>query len=454
MKKSSPFGFFRDNQRMFLAVFGVLILVVFTVGPSLQSYQSTQGGGGGNAPVVQWDPWSVPVLGKIWIVGKFFRGSKSVTENELARLRNMHIMAHNVLGAIRPPIDSGTVPPLPHPNNTGDEYLVNLRIVEDKAKDLGIVVTDQMIDDYLTAYSNSDIEIKHSKLLNRLEGDLGKTLAKTTGGQMTELQFYNQMRRELTYYHVTSRLAASGTSDISFPGDLWAAHQYNQRNLEVEYVEFEAASYVDETSKEPSEEDSRIFYKRHQDSEQDPFPFQTNHFYPGFRYPEQVDFGYLHISYQDDIFQPAMEAAKAAITDEQIQTYYDEHKINYIKVPDIKPADKPEDKKPEDKKPEDKKPEDKKPEDKKPEDKKPEDKKPEDKKPEDKKPEDKKPEDKKPEDKKPEDKKPEDKKPEDKKPEDKKPEDKKPEDKPADKKPAGQGSRPTPNLNQLRQPAS
>ena len=83
MKKSGPFGFFRDNQRMFLAVFGVLILVVFTVGPSLQSYQSTQGGGGGNAPVVQWDPWSVPLLGSIPLVGKFFRGSKSVTENEL-----------------------------------------------------------------------------------------------------------------------------------------------------------------------------------------------------------------------------------------------------------------------------------------------------------------------------------------------------------------------------------
>ena len=70
MKKLSPFGFFRDHQRMFLAVFGVLILVVFTVGPSLQSYQSTQGGGGGNAPVVQWNQWSFPYLGKIWIVGR------------------------------------------------------------------------------------------------------------------------------------------------------------------------------------------------------------------------------------------------------------------------------------------------------------------------------------------------------------------------------------------------
>ena len=148
MKKFDPFGFFRNHQRMFLAVFGVLILVVFTVGPSLQSYQSTQGGGGGNAPVVQWNQWSVPYLGKIWIVGKFFRGGESVTENELARLRNMHIMAHNVLDAIRPRIGRANVPPLPHPNTTGDEYLINLLLVEDKADELRIVVTDQMIDDY------------------------------------------------------------------------------------------------------------------------------------------------------------------------------------------------------------------------------------------------------------------------------------------------------------------
>jgi len=246
MKKLSPFGFFRDHQRMFLAVFGVLILVVFTVGPSLQSYQSTQGGGGGNAPVVQWNQWSFPYLGKIWIVGKFFRGSESVTENELARLRNMHIMAHNVLDAIRPPIVGATVPPLPY--NTGDEYLVNLLLVKEKADELHIVVTDQMIDDYLVAYSNSEIEIKHSRFLNRLEGELGRTLYKTTNGQMTELQFYNQMRRELTFHHVVYRLAASGASDISFPGDLWTLHQRNERNLEIEYLEFEAASYADEIS--------------------------------------------------------------------------------------------------------------------------------------------------------------------------------------------------------------
>ena len=131
MKKWSPFGFFRNYQRMFLAVFGVLILVVFTVGPSIQSYQSTQLGGGGNATVAKWEQWSTPFVGKIPLIGRLFSGGKSITENQLMLARNLHIMTHNVLDALRPPTAPATVPPLSY--NTGDEHLVNLILLEQKA---------------------------------------------------------------------------------------------------------------------------------------------------------------------------------------------------------------------------------------------------------------------------------------------------------------------------------
>ena len=55
MPKLDPFGFFRNNQRIFLAVFGILILVVFTVGPSLQSYQGTPAGGRATADGAPWN---------------------------------------------------------------------------------------------------------------------------------------------------------------------------------------------------------------------------------------------------------------------------------------------------------------------------------------------------------------------------------------------------------------
>ena len=77
MPKLDPFGFFRNNQRIFLAVFGILILVVFTVGPSLQSYQGTQAGGGTNANVAQWKPkkpW--------WHINRLWSATETITENE------------------------------------------------------------------------------------------------------------------------------------------------------------------------------------------------------------------------------------------------------------------------------------------------------------------------------------------------------------------------------------
>ena len=52
---ASPFAVFRKYQAMLLVVFGVLIIVVFTIGDSVSRISSDSGGSEQDEVVVKWD---------------------------------------------------------------------------------------------------------------------------------------------------------------------------------------------------------------------------------------------------------------------------------------------------------------------------------------------------------------------------------------------------------------
>ncbi len=156
---ASPFAVFRKYQAAFLVVFGVLIIVIFTIGDSL-SRLTDSGGGENNDPVVV--RWEGTELTESQLQGLQY--AKQDILNALYSVQNAAIAK----GAFPRFIQQATMRqqmglPVSRPgmlfteSDLDREEIVRTRVLAEWASRMGIVVTDTEIAEHLRQISDNKL---------------------------------------------------------------------------------------------------------------------------------------------------------------------------------------------------------------------------------------------------------------------------------------------------------
>ncbi|MFM8891829.1 MAG: hypothetical protein ACKOTB_09465, partial [Planctomycetia bacterium] len=330
---AGSFDIFRKYQRSLLVCVAILSMLAFFVLPPF-----LQMGG----PAGAQDPVAVT-----WTGGEF-------RESDLERTVALRSLVNRFLAesAAAGGRDPSRLPLLPE----GEEQTVQTALLAQEARENGVVVSDQAINDFLSQWTGNLVrQDQFDEILSRLRiGPL----------PLSQQDLFAALRVELAAR--TMLLFHQSAFNGDPPGWQWDYFRRLEQRAGVEVVPVVVEDFAAEVPA-PSEQTLRSFYEKYKDK----LP-EARSADPGFREPHRVRYEYMVA--KNSLFEE--EEAKA-VTDEQIAEYYEKNKVSMFRArpkpsgetpPDdagsgpAKPADaKPADAKPADAKPADAKPADAKP---------------------------------------------------------------------------------------------
>ncbi|MFM2096221.1 MAG: hypothetical protein RIS70_3345 [Planctomycetota bacterium] len=330
---ASPFAAFRRNQRLMLAIFGIICMIVFVVGSFLDDLLRGQGTTQRDEVVVTWAGGSVDEqqLNYYW-------------SRHTLTLQFMNMLAQETIQRKGTPRFDMRIEPAQR-----DDDILDKLILARKAEEMGIVVSDQAVSDYLAKFCDEQVApAEQQRMVNELLSDRRARLSSD--------QIFEQIRTEIAARTV-GNIAFAGVP-ISTPATVWKYYNRVNRRVQVELLPLAVADYVDKT-REPSEAEVKELYEKHKN--QPPFPSSPE---PGFRRRKQIAIRYFKVDYDK-----LLEEEKAKLTPEEIQKEYDERisrgEFKQLELPGVEspssPAketspDLPDSEKPADEKPADSKP--------------------------------------------------------------------------------------------------
>jgi len=287
---SNPLAVFRKHQKVLLAVFGVLLMIVFTVGGLVTDYLGMGGAAGGENPEVV--RWSGGVL----------------RESDLQLMRYQRNQLRMFLGLVQSHTrERGGQPRVPSIQDTDAEVsLIESWLLATKAQQMGIVVVDEAILDYLEQLTNNTVPRSEFPIL----------LRQSTGGRMSENQLFEALGTELLAQKL--RMMAHSGGFPASPGAAWDYFNRLERRVEAQLVALPVARFVDQVS-DPGEAEIREFYDRHKDQYANPYTAE-----PGFKLRRRMAFSFLKADYAR-----FLESALADVTDAEVQEYYETHKNEF-----------------------------------------------------------------------------------------------------------------------------
>jgi len=308
---SSPLSFFRRNQKLLLAVFGVLIMLTFVVGDYISRYQSRSGAAAPEGAVVTWKH------------GKLY-------DRDLWALRDAHNLAIRFLDALvqetikakgQPrglgvSVVGGRVIDPGIPRSYAEEDLVQTLILARKAEDLGVRISDGAVFEFLDTLSDDVIPREQ----------FGVLLKEATGGRFGKAQLFEQLRTELLAQHMRF-MAGSGVFAMS-PGLAWDAFNRLNRAVKTELLPLPAEDFKSKVTAQPTEAEVSALYEEGKSRYAAPDAAE-----PGFKRRRKIAFQYLKAD-----FEKYLQQEMAALTQEQVAEYYEKNKGDF-KVPESPPAE-------------------------------------------------------------------------------------------------------------------
>jgi hypothetical protein len=384
--RTSSFSIFRKHQRAMVAVFGVLLMLAFTVGPIMMDLIGKTGSGGPQNPVI-----ATSIFGKVQ--------ASDLMDMKAQRILARDFMEEVVTKAYGEQFRQFVGPQIEQMIGPIDERpLIESRILADEAKAHGIVVGDDAVTDYLRQRTQDRVSAEQFKT--------ALAVVSTPNRRVTKAMLYDALRPEILAERYKRMFFSSMQTT---PAQRWDYYKRLKQRVRAEIVPVAAAEMVNQV-KDPAEPVLKDFFAEYK--EQEPKPGSPT---PGFKVPQKAAFQYFRADYAKFFDPAAVSPAEVLAQYEKLkdQRYlYSELANRDSEAEEEEAAEKPADKKPpaadskepaSDKKPDTKpagdsatppaekatKPAEKAPEDKKPEAAKPEDKKPEEKKPDDKQPDEK-----------------------------------------------------------------
>ena len=287
---SNPLAIFRKYQKILLVVFGVLLIMTFTVGGIVSQYLSTSAAATNNPVVVEMK-------------------TGDLRESDLHHLRvTRHYLRQFMRYINMQAAQAGATPrqTLGIPDTNNEENLLQTAILAERAKKVGMEITDQAILNFLDLYTASTIPRAEYPIL----------LRDATQSRMAPNQFFNAMRRELMVLQYV-RLFECGMLAPT-PETAWNFYQRLNRRISFEAVPLAVNDFLAQVDT-PSDAEIEAVYEEGKD--RDPVPSRAE---PGFKQMKQVAIQYV----KADLSQ-FLPAAASQITQEQIETFYNANKEEY-----------------------------------------------------------------------------------------------------------------------------
>lgn len=321
----NPFHFFRKNQKALLAVFGVLLMIVFTVGGVITSFFPQR------AAFEEQDTTVVTIDGS------------PLTAPEIERLKNDSNLVAMVTGLAMartqeaggfpnppaPPIAGLVYQPASGPNSPGGparQEISDRRVIEDylftlEAQRLGVAVSDDLVREFMTAVTGGIITSdQYNQLLAEAQGGEGR---------VTYDQMFEMFRRTIQIQK-TQRLLLEGIGTAT-PASAWVNYRNLNRTIDVELYPVKTADYLAKVTQKPSDAELRKLFDKYNDQIRNARPGE-----PGFLQLDKVAVSFMKADYQK-----FLEAELAKVSDEEVQKYYEENKDSSFRKPVTEPMTPP-----------------------------------------------------------------------------------------------------------------
>lgn len=292
----NPLSFFRRYQSFLLVVFGVVLMVVFTIG-GYTSFLLDSGPGYGK------DNNPSEVLAE-YNGGEFQRG-------DVEKFRVRHYHASRFIQTVaqraiekdktpKAPTQLVNIIPTDQDAQASDQSVMRLMLLSDYGeKKLGITMTDDAVYEYLGMVGDATATRR----------ELAAICLESTNRQMSIIHMLRHLKHELVALNV-STLVQSGVGVGTGPLESWVAFEKLNRKATCEFYPVD----VDVTSVtgEPTESEIKALYEEGKYDYPDP-TFKK----PGFKAPRKLNIAYIRAD--DGSF---MANATAKVTEEEIVKEY------------------------------------------------------------------------------------------------------------------------------------
>lgn len=311
---ASPFSIFRKHQRVMMAVLGVAAMIAFVFLGPLQELMSQRGL---KDPVVATSDY-----GKI-------------RESDMAHMQFMRNLANRFMQK------AGYEAQL----RVGDEVfgepteraLVQTMLLANKAKHLGVVISDQFITDWLQKNLQDRVT---SKQYEGIVASLQTSRPQVYEALRTELLANQMVEMFLPGFRGGQSASQEWAIFMSYnttPAQRWEFYQRLKRKATVEALAVSAADFIGEIA-DPSDDTVAAFYEKYKDAE--PRPGAPD---PGFKIPQKVKLSYFDADKKNFI-------DLASVSEQEIKDYYEKQKSSLYTfdmwsrfAPQEKPLDPPPD---------------------------------------------------------------------------------------------------------------
>lgn len=284
---ASPFHIFRKHQRAMLAVVGILCMIGFSIGGvGLLDNMSDRSGGGEN-----------PVVATAY--------GQTLRESDVAALQRRRGLAIRFLGAaIRSTL--GELARFINPEDylersifgpPTERSVVETWVLAEQARRLGMVVSDEAINDYLKRMTE-----------DKVKPDVFREIVKSL--QSSQPEVFDALRHEL----LALRLRDMSLRNVeATPAQRWDYYRRLNQQAVAEVLALPVENFAHEVS-DPSDEELAAFFEAHK--EREPRPDSPE---PGFKVPKKAAFEVV-IARFEEFNDPD------SITEEEVKEFYEKNK--------------------------------------------------------------------------------------------------------------------------------
>jgi hypothetical protein len=298
---ASPFSIFRKHQRVMLAAVTILAMIGFVFFVPFGRGSNTTRGGGQGAEVATW---------------KFGTIYQSDVNNRLYARRLVNEFIKYAFDDARGKGGFQTGRRLPQPFPTDTPSMLTAILLQKKAEQMGIVISDAAINDFI------DTEVTDNKLSGAEEMAVLQKFNTPTQTRLSQDQLFEALRFELQARNLERLLI----SDVASPGTPEQRYDYFSRLYRKATIQVMPVAVKDFADKVPAPNDAelRAFFEKYKDDLGNP-----NSPEPGFKKPARAKFQYF-LAKQEDL----IKEEKPKVTDDEIKDYYEKHKEQFRKSAD------------------------------------------------------------------------------------------------------------------------
>jgi len=313
---TTPFQVFRDNSKILLVIFGVLLMISFVVLPPLLQFAAPpQVENAEENEVVVVVQGEELTKSRVYSLASKYQIVGAITGQAIQQA----IALNGNPQAPWPPIPGLQVTPATAQGpasaqiyEVGPNDAVGFFALIKKADELGIVVDDQTVRDFMKNTTGGRLsDLEYNAVISEFPG--------TIGGVRITFDLYFEMLREVLKAQKVQALLV-GRNTVVTPPAAWVAYRNLNRTLSAELFPIEASKFMSQVP-EPNETQIREFFEKNRHDINDP----TNNRI-GFRQLDKVSLAYV----KGDL-NTFLEDAKSQITEEEIEKYYNDNKDSFRK---------------------------------------------------------------------------------------------------------------------------